>query len=164
MVHRRHDRPECCTVTLQLVDNQAKRNPPLTSQEFAKGALLCTTVASRLDEDVDQVAVLIDSTPQIVPLTVDRDEHFVQEPGIAESTLPSSQSPSVVWPELYAPAADCLVGDHNSSLRQQQILGISQADTKSVVEPDCVTDDLGRESVSAVARSHLVSLTPGALT
>ena len=35
----------------------------------------------------------------------------------------------------------------------------SQADTESVVEPDCVTDDFGRESVSAVARSHLVSLT-----
>ncbi len=163
MVYRRHDRPECCTVTLQLFGNQAKRNPPLTSQEFAKEALRCTTVASRLDEDVDHVAVLIDGTPQIVPLTVDRDEHFVQEPGIAESTLPSSQSPSVIWSKLYAPAADCLVGDHNTSLRQQ-ILGISQADTESVAEPDCVTDDLGRESVSAVALSHLVSLTPGALT
>ena len=68
MVHRRHDRPECCTVTVQLVGNQAKRNPPLTSQEFAKEALRCTTVASRLDEDVDHVAVLIDGTPQIVPV------------------------------------------------------------------------------------------------
>ena len=163
MVDRSHDRPERCTVALRSFGTQPERCPALTFQEFAKEALRCPTVAPRLDEAVDHVAVLIDSTPQIVPLTVDRDEHFVQEPAIAESTLPSSQSPCVVWSELSAPAVDCLVGDHNSSLRQQ-ILDISQADTESVVEPDCVTDDRGRESVSTVALSHLVSLTPGTLT
>ena len=121
-------------MTLQLVGNQAKRNPPLTSQEFAKEALRCPTVASRLHKNIDHVAVLIDGTPQIVPLTIDRDEHFVQKPSIAESTMPSSQSPCVVWSELSAPAAYGLAGDPNSPLRQQ-ILDISQADTESVVEP-----------------------------
>ena len=90
MVHRGHDRSECRTVTLQLIGNQAKRNLPLTFQEFAKEALRCTTVASRLDDDVDHVAVLIDGTPQILSFIVDRYEHFVQEPGIAETTLPLS--------------------------------------------------------------------------
>ncbi len=32
----------------------------------------------------------------------------------------------------------------------QQIFNISMAETKSVVEPDCVTDDVGREPVPFV--------------
>ncbi len=77
MVHRGHYRPERRAVTLQLVGDQAKRNLSLTLQEFAKEALRRTTVAPRLDEDVDHVDVLIHDTPQILPLTVDRDEDIV---------------------------------------------------------------------------------------
>ena len=78
MLCRRHDRPDCRTVTLQLVCDQAKRNLCLTLQEFAKETFRRTTVAPRLDEDVDHVSVLIHGTPEILPFTVDRDEDFVQ--------------------------------------------------------------------------------------
>ena len=121
-------------------------------QELAKEALRRATVASRLDEDLDHVAVLIDSMPEILPLSVDRDKHFVQESRIAEAALPLSQPLRVVRSELSAPAADRLVGDHDSSLGQQ-ILDIPKAQTKSVIEPDCVTDDFTRIAVSVIERS-----------
>ena len=152
MVHRRHDRPDCCAVTLQLVCDEAKRELSLILQKLAKESRRCTTVASRLDKDVDHVAVLIHSTPKILPLTFDCDEHFVQEPRIAEATLPLSQSPCIIRTELPAPAPDCLVGDHDSSFRQQ-IFNIPEAEAESVVEPDCVADDLRRESVSMITGS-----------
>ncbi len=73
MVDRRHDRAERRAVTLQLVRDQAKRNPPLTLQELEKEALRRATVTPGLDEDVDHITVLIDRTPKILPFAVDRD-------------------------------------------------------------------------------------------
>ena len=160
MVDRRHDRAERRAVTLQLVRDQAKRNLFLPLQELAKEALRCTTVASRLDEDVDHVAVLIHGTPQILPVTVDRDEDFVQEPCISESTFSSFQTPCIVEPELRAPPADCLVG-HGDSSFGEQIFDISEADTESVVKPDGMTDDFGWIAVAVITGSgafHPVSV------
>ena len=50
------------------------------------------TAAPRLNEDIDHVSVLIHGTPQILPFTGDRDEDFVREPCISESTLSSLQA------------------------------------------------------------------------
>ena len=72
-----------------------------------------------LYEDVDQVTVLIHRAPEILALTVDRHEDFVQEPRISESTLPSLQLPSVVGAELPAPLANGFVGHDDSSFGQQ---------------------------------------------
>ena len=74
MIHRRHDRPERRAVTLQLVGDQAERNLSLPLKGLAKEPLRCMTVASRLDEDVDHVTVLIRGTPKIPPLTIDGHE------------------------------------------------------------------------------------------
>ncbi len=119
-------------------------------------------VASRLDQDVDHVPVLIHGTLQILPLTVDGHEDFVQEPCISESTLSSSQTPYILETELPAPAAECLVG-HDDSSFGQQIFNISETDTESVVEPDGMTDDFAWISVPMIERSvgfHAASL-PG---
>ena len=110
MIHRRHDRPKCRTVTLQLVCDQAEGNLSLPLQELAKEPLCCMTVASRLDEDVDHVDILIHPTPQMLPLTIDGHAYFVQEPGVAETALPFLESPRVVRAELLGPASDGLVG------------------------------------------------------
>ncbi len=83
MIHRRHDRPERHAVAFQLVRDQAKRNLCLTLQELEKEALRCTTVAPRLDEDIDHVAVLIDGPPEILPLALNGDKDFVNVPSIA---------------------------------------------------------------------------------
>ena len=163
MVDRRHDRPEGSTVTLQLVGNQSERYPALTLQEFAKEALRSTTVAPRLDEDVDHVAVLIHGTPQILPLPVDRDEDFVQEPRIPETTLPSFQLPCVFRTELQTPLSDGFVGNDDPALGEQ-ISHIPEAQAEPIIGPDSVADDFRRISVSAVARSVVVhpAIVPGA--
>jgi hypothetical protein len=64
----------------------------LTLQELEKEALCRMTVTPGLDEDVDPITVLIDPTnrtPEILPFAVDRNEDFVEEPCIPETTLTS---------------------------------------------------------------------------
>ena len=160
MVHRRHDRPERCTVTLQLIGDQSQWRLPLPLQELAKEALRCTAVPPRLNEDIDHVSVLIHGTPQILPFAVDRYEDLVQEPCISESTLSSFQRLCIVETEFRAPPADCLVGYDDASFGKQ-ILDISEADTKSIVEPDCMADDFAWISVPVIEGSgafHVASL------
>ena len=69
MIYRGHGRAERRAVTLQLVGDQAKRNPPLTLQELEKEALRRATVTPGLDEDIDHITVLINRTPKIFALT-----------------------------------------------------------------------------------------------
>ena len=86
----------CDSVAAQLVGHQTHGFLALTLQQFSKDSLRRAPVPTGLDEEVDQVPVLVDRTPEILALTVDRDEDFVQEPRIAESTLTSLQPPGVV--------------------------------------------------------------------
>ena len=163
MIHRRHDRADRSAVTLQLVRDQAKRNLPLTLQELEKEALRCMTVASGLDEDVDQVAVLIDRTPEILPLAVDRNEDLVQVPRVSEAALSSFEIPRVIRTEFQTPLPDGFVRNDDPALREQ-VFDIAKAQAEPIIVPDGVTDYFGRESMSAVAVFHLVSLPPAVLT
>ncbi len=73
----------CNTVTSQLVGNETKKFSSLTLNEFPKESSRRTPVTTRLDEDVEHIAVLVDGAPEVLSLAVDRDEHFVQVPCVA---------------------------------------------------------------------------------
>ena len=137
----------CDTVAAQLVGHEPHGFLSLTLQQSAKESPRCTPVPTGLYEDVDQVTVLIHRAPEILALTVDRHEDFVQEPRISESTLSSLQLPSVVGAELPAPLANGFVG-HDDSSFGQQILNIPEAHAVSVVEPDGMADDFGRKAIA----------------
>ena len=106
---------------------------------------------------------LIDGPPKVLSPAIDRDEDFVQKPRITESTLSSLQALGVVRTELCAPLPNGFVR-HGDSSFGKQIFDISEAHAESMVEPDGMTNDLGRESMSAVAVFHLISLPPAVLT
>jgi hypothetical protein len=105
-----------------------------------------------LNQDVDRVSILVYRTPEIVPLSLDVHEELIQVPDVSEPSLPTPESPGVVWAELPTPLPDGLVGDDDSSFRQE-LLNVSEAQAESMVQPDAVTDDLRREPVSVVAAS-----------
>ena len=58
-----------------------------------------------------------------------------------------AQRPGVVGPEGLTPQPDRLVRDGDPAFGEQ-ILDVAEAQAKAVVEPDCVTDDLGRKVVA----------------
>jgi hypothetical protein len=102
-----------------------------------------------LNRNVDHVSVLVHSSPEKMPLALDVHEEFIQMPDVSRPSLPTPEPSCELRPELPAPPPDGLVGDRDSSLRQES-LDVSEAQSESIMEPDSVTDDLGRESVSVV--------------
>ncbi len=76
-----------CYIASQLVRDYPPRHPALTLQQHTEETFSRTPITTRLDEDVDHVAVLVDRTPEIVSLTPEGHEEFVQVPGVAQATL-----------------------------------------------------------------------------
>ena len=152
-----HDVPMCDLVAAQLVSHETRRFLALTLQESSKESPRRTPVPTGLDEEVDQVPVLVHGAPEILALTVDRDEDFVQKPPIAESTLSALQPPGVVGAELRAPLPNGFIR-HDNAPFGQQILDIPEAQTVSVVQPHGVADDVRRKAMPQVARSSRVHL------
>ena len=152
-----HDVPMGDAVAAQLVGHETRRFLALPLQEFSEESPRRTPVPTRLDKDIDQITVLVHCTPEMLTLTVDRDEDFVQKPRIAEATLTSLQPPSVVGAELRAPLPNGFVR-HDDASCGQQVLDIPEAQALSVVQPHSVADDVRRKAMSKVAGSSRVHL------
>ena len=166
MGNQGHDVPMGDAVTAQLVGHQTHGFLALPLQEFLKESPRRTPVPTRLDEDIDQITVLVHCTPEILTLTVDRDEDFVQKPRIAEAALASLQLPGVIGAGLLAPLPNGFVR-HDDAACGEQILDIPEAQTVSVVQPDGVADDVRWKAVPKVAgstRMHLGIVPRGELT
>jgi hypothetical protein len=147
-------------VASQFVGNDSPWFGTLVPQESPKESVCGAPIAMRLDQDVDHVAVLIHSTPEVMLLAIDSNEDFIQIPVIAQSTLPSLQFPDIVRTELMTPLPDRLIGHDNSPLGQE-ILYVSEAQREAMVRPDRIADDLGRETIAGITRSidlHGISL------
>lgn len=157
---RRHDGPVRCAVTSQLIRYQPPGFACLTVQQPAKEAFGRTLIATGLNKNTDHVAVLVNGAPEILLLTLDIHEEFIQMPNVTQSALSSSESPGIFGPELPTPLSDGLVADYDPALCQE-VFNVSEAQAESVVEPNGMTYDLRWESISAIAgclRIHQPSL------
>ncbi len=75
---RGHDGPVRCRIAPPPVGDQLPGLASLTFQQLTEEAFRCTPIATRLDKDVHHIAVLIDSMPEIVLLTLDGYEELIQ--------------------------------------------------------------------------------------
>ena len=75
----RHDRAVGRRIAAQLVRDQTVGRPALSFQDLAKEAHGGPAIAARLDQDVEEVAVLVDGPPEILSSAVDRHEDFIQD-------------------------------------------------------------------------------------
>ena len=139
-------------VAAELIGHETHGFLALTLQQFSKESPRGAPVPAGLDEEVDQVTNLVHRAPQILALTVERDEDIVQKPCISESTLSAPQPPGVVGAELPAPLPHGFVR-HDDAAFRQQILDIPEAQVVSVVEPHGVADDFRRKAMAKVAGS-----------
>jgi hypothetical protein len=72
-----------CTITLQFIGDDHAWDILAAFEELAEELLGGALIAPSLSQDIEHVPVLVDGTPEIVPFTVDREEHFVQVPFVA---------------------------------------------------------------------------------
>ena len=140
-------------ITPELVGNQFPRGVTLALQHFTKEPFRSSLVPLFRHQDVESVAVLIDSTPEIELFSLNFHEDFVDVPSMAQPALPSSDRPGIFRPKLQAPEPNYLVGDRDATLGEE-ILHIAEAEREPMVEPNSVTDNLRRKSVASVAGFH----------
>ena len=126
---------------------------PWPFNNFRKKARGGTPIAPGLHEDIDHVTVLVHSPPEILPLPLDGHKEFVQVPRVAQAASPAPQPPSVVEPERLTPLPNRFIR-HGDTPFGEEIFNISETQAEAMVEPDGVTDDLGRKAVSVVAESR----------
>ncbi len=112
------------TVAAQLVGHEPHGFLSLPVQQSAEESPRGPRVPTGVYEDVGQITVLIHRAPEILALTVDRHEDFIQEPRISESTLLALQLPSVVGAEF--PPHHCRMVSYDTMMPRsgQQILNI----------------------------------------
>ena len=76
-------------------------------------------------------------------------ENFIDVERVAEASMLSLQAAGINGPELDTPEADRLPADRDSAFCQK-VFDISVAQVESVIEPDGIGNDIGRESVSFI--------------
>ena len=77
-------------------------------------------------------------------------EHFINEERIAVTSMLSFQSLRVESTKLNALQSDGFVADCDASF-SQKIFDISVAQVEAIVQPDCIADDIGWESVTFIS-------------
>lgn len=122
--------------------------------------------SSRLNETVEHHAVPVRGTPEIVLHPLDADEHLIKVPLVTGPRTTAAQAVGKALAKLLAPASNSLIGDNDATIGQHEF-NISKAETEPVVQPDSMTDDLGRKPMAIVrvglARhpGRLAGLQPG---
>ena len=109
--HGRHHRAPCCRVAAALVRDQPSWDAALALQEFPEESHGGLSIPSRLDEDIDDVAVFVDGAPQILLATLDRNEQLVQMPDVAHPTAAAPKTSRVDRAQPLTPLPDRFVGD-----------------------------------------------------
>lgn len=151
VVDRCRQSTACCgSVATKFIREQTPRFFPLAFQDLAEEALCRPSITTALHEDIEYISILGHGPPQVVPLTADLDEYFVDVPGIAEPAFATFQGAPVARPEFDTPATNGLVRNDDSALGQK-VFNVTVAQSEPVVDPDCVTDNLWRKSVPMVA-------------
>ena len=106
-------------------------------------------VAAFLYQQFKRVTVLVNGSPQGVQFAVDRDEHFIQEPGVAKATPALVQPARIFWPKSVALRSDRFVGNLDPTFRQESI-DVTVAEAVAVVQPNGVTANFRWKSMSMI--------------
>src|SRR5258705_6623851 len=85
---------EGSAVGAQLVGRHPRRREALLAEQLAHQLDGRRPVSMTLDQDLEDLAFVVDGTPQIHVLARDPDDHFVEMPAIARSRTTPPQTPS----------------------------------------------------------------------
>ena len=155
MFNRWEDLSVSGRVALEFVCDELPWRPALSFQHFTKESLSGFLVSSPCDEDVENIAILIDFFQKVVLLDSDLHEDLIDVPDVAQAALFPPNFPSVFGSKLGTPEPDGLVGHHDSAL-SQQILDVAKAQSETVIEPHCATNDFCWEAMAVVEGIHPV--------
>ena len=82
-------------------------------------------------------------------LAIDLDEDFIDVEGVAKASVLSLQSPSVNSSEFDTPKSDSFSTDGDTALGEK-VFDAAVTEIETIIEPDCVGNDVRRASVALV--------------
>src|SRR5437879_8137704 len=85
MVAGQPEMPEGSAVRAQLVSCDLFRREALLAEQLAHEPDSCALVSSALNQDLEDLALMIDRAPQVHMPAGDPDDHFVEMPAITRS-------------------------------------------------------------------------------
>src|ERR1700682_6335387 len=133
----------------ELVGHDGGWRGALVLQKFPHELERSLVVSPWLDEDIQNLAFAVYSTPDVQLSAVDGDEHFVEMPPPVRPRPSSSQLARNDPAELQSPAADRLVGHIDATLGEH-VRDVAVAQSEAEIEPDGLLDDDARKAVAAV--------------
>ena len=108
----------CDTITSQLIGHNFSGLPLVILQQALEKTLCSLAITPLLKKHVNHLTILIDCTPKIVLLALDLHKYFIDEEGIAVTTMPMLKSSGKLGSKLDAPQANRLIADSNTALGQ----------------------------------------------
>jgi hypothetical protein len=70
-------------------------------------------------QDIEDVAILVHCSPEIMAFAADGDEQLVHVPDVTEPTLLPPQGTSICWSKLPALGSNRFVGHRDAALREE---------------------------------------------
>jgi hypothetical protein len=140
---------ECSAVGLQLVRHDLCRTYTLFPRQFPHKSKGGPLVPALLDQDVKDLALTINSAPQIHLLASNIHKDFVQVPDVERGIAAPADPASIGSSEFQNPQTNRFVTDIDTAL-DEQVLYISVAHGEAEVEPYGLPDNVRVKAVASV--------------
>ena len=138
------DRPE---ITAQLVrDDDTGFTEPV--DQPCQETSCCFGVASRLNENIQHVAVRVDRPPEPVFCAVDRDNDLIQMPFVNRSSSVPFDTIGEVAAKAVHPFPDRFPADHHTPIGEK-VFDIRRTEREVMVDPDGILEGSGSLSGAA---------------
>jgi hypothetical protein len=115
MGNPRHQLDKCCGIALEAIGNYGARTIAQTLEQLPKQPLRCFLVPLSLNQDVEDLAALIDRTPQIDQGSILFAKDFIPVPTVAPLRLPSAKPPGILSAKLERPKSDGFMGQFDAT-------------------------------------------------
>jgi hypothetical protein len=135
----------------ELVGRDVDRQRSLPLQQLTKEAFGGTFVLALLQQDIQNITILVDCSPEGSALALNGHGDLIEIPEIAECSTGLSDPSCVVGPKLPTPLPHRFVRHDNSTLGKK-VLDISKTQCESVVESNGVSNNVGWIPAAAVGR------------
>ena len=116
--HFGHQLPVSNSIAAKLVSHDLPGLAAVTPQQPIEEALCRYTIPFCLQEYINNFPVLVDGPPQVMLLSIDLYEDFIDVKSIAISSVLSLQAAGINGAEFDAPEADRFAADDDSSFSE----------------------------------------------
>ncbi len=121
MIDRGDDLAPGGSIGAELVRDQSPRRGALLLQQTLQQAFGRFGIAPCLDDFVEDLAVLVDGSPEPVPLAGNGDHDLVQMPDVAAAWRPAPEAAGISRAEPQGPSSDVRIGHDDSALQQHRL-------------------------------------------